>query len=87
LNPHDCLTAIDSKGCVYFWAIGNTRIKNIFMGIKEYITKGITLKRENFFASCYNFFPKKRYLVFGDEFGNVKVWCCKPLMDLLDLLE
>jgi len=42
---------------------------------------------ENFFPRCYVFYEELSYLIFGDEFGNVKIWNCKSLFDHLELLN
>ena len=47
----------------------------------------ITNTIENFFVTAFNYFPKKEYMVMGDEFGNIKIWSCKRLMLFMDLLR
>jgi len=44
-------------------------------------------KIDDFFVTCYNFYERKKYLILGDEFGNVSIWNCSKLMEALDVLH
>jgi len=72
---------------VYFWAVKPSIIKYTKLGKKNYKALSVQKIKENFYVTCYDWFEKSCYLILGDEFGNITVWCCKPLMDHLKLLQ
>jgi hypothetical protein len=62
-------------------------ISNLQIGKKNYQALSFQGEMSNFYVTCYDFYAKLGYLILGDEFGNITVWNCSKLMDLLDLLD
>ena len=87
LNPHDCLTGIDSTGCVYFWTTKPSLIQHTQLGKRNYQALSFQGVLSNFYVTCYGYFEKLKYMILGDEFGNITVWNCSELMEWLDDLN
>ena len=84
LDPHDCLCATDGQGNVSFYAVHNSKKKNNEILSKGYITKSVSKVDEKFPVTAVAFNSKLKYLILGDEFGNIVVWDLTIMLEILD---
>ncbi len=84
LSPHDVLLSTDNVGTLYFWCVYPSIQKNKLQHKVDYKTRSVTNVYEKFPATCFSFYRKLKYLLIGDDFGNVAIWNITKLLEKLD---
>ena len=86
LSPHPYLVSSDSSGRLSFWAVYPNPNKNNYICSIYYYAPSFTKTLERFPIASLAYDSERKYLLLGDEFGNLSVWDISKLIDKMDII-
>eukprot|EP01016_Furgasonia_blochmanni_P035069 TRINITY_DN3849_c0_g3_i2.p1 TRINITY_DN3849_c0_g3~~TRINITY_DN3849_c0_g3_i2.p1 ORF type:complete len:733 (-),score=175.98 TRINITY_DN3849_c0_g3_i2:58-2256(-) len=87
MSPHPCVATADATGRITIWTVHPSPDKNIEKANFVYKTLPVTSKSnkpEQFPISSMAFDAKTKYLIIGDDFGNVTLFDTSRLIEKID---